>query len=313
MVGLVSVYTIITILVTLTVPFIFKRPPDSLLLPRRRQQQQQQGELADTLQVPLQDTSSVQLEVAEAGTAAAAVGGKQVQSRQLHHLAADGTAAAAVVAEDTASHQDAGMQRTQLPHAAAKADQQLASNGTHHQLHEQQQQHANAATAAAAGLLPVASHSTIADSFSPFELAEADEDEAGLDGPPVAAYRRQQQQQAQLQAAESFASHRSSSRLLQHGQFLVGSFSRSFGRSFSRGLRRSESMVKLVWTYPLGWQRDRTAAAAAAAVRSSQQQQQQQSHHQQGNEQQGASCWQQSGEHRVVVYSCMSTVAYTCI
>ncbi|WIA30003.1 hypothetical protein OEZ86_000100 [Tetradesmus obliquus] len=95
MVGLVSVYTIITILVTLTVPFIFKRAPDTLLLPRRRQQ----GEAAGPQLPQLQDTSSVQLQVVETEIAAvaAATAGKQVQVRQLHHLAADGTGAAAAV------------------------------------------------------------------------------------------------------------------------------------------------------------------------------------------------------------------------
>jgi hypothetical protein len=309
MVGLVSVYTIITILVTLTVPFIFKRPPDSLLLPRRRQQQQQ-GEATGQQQGQLPDTGTMQPEIAETGTmaaAAAAAGGKQV--RQLHHLAADGTAAA--VPGDTASQQDSCMQRTQRHVAlrAAEPWQQPGSNGIHHhQGHEQHHSHdhhnpqqpTSAATAAAAGLLPVASHSTLADSCSPFELADVDEHEAALDAPPAAAYRVQQQ--AQLQEADSFASHRSSSRLLQHGQSLFGSFSRSFGRSFSRGLRRSESMVQLVWTYPMGWQRDRTAAAAAAAVASQQLEQQQQ----QGGAGLG---WQQKRKQEVLELCLLSIAA----
>jgi hypothetical protein len=293
MVGLVSVYTIITILVTLTVPFIFKRPPDSLLLPRRRQQQQQ-GEAARQQQGQLQDAGSVQLELAETGTAvAAADSAKQV--RKLHHLAADGTAAAAAaVAGDTASHQDSYVKCAQ-PHGAPRAAshcQQPTSNSYHQQQGCEQQHHASAATAAAAGLLPVASHSTLADSYSPFELAEVDEDhDAALNVPPAAAYRLQQQ--AQLQAADSFASHRSSSRLLQHGQSFFGSFSRSFGRSFSRGLRRSESMVKLVWTFPMGWQRDRTAAAAAAAAAG-----QQLEHHHQQQQGDAGPGWQQKRKHR---------------
>jgi hypothetical protein len=280
MVGLVSVYTIVTILVTLTVPFIFKRPPDSLLLPRRTQQQQQQGEeAAQQQQGQLQNTGSVQLEEAETGTAA---GAKQV--RQLHHLAADGTAAAAAAAAvvgDTATHQDSNMRCAQ-PHLEPRAAEHCQQQG-------REQHHSSAATAEAAGLLPVASHSTLADSCSPFELAEVDEHDAALDAPPAAAYRLQQQ--AQLQAADSFASHRSSSRLLQHGQSLFGSFSRSFGRSFSRGLRRSESVVKLVWTYPLGWQREGTAAAAAAAVAS-----QQLGHQQQQGD--GGPRWQQNRKHQ---------------
>ncbi|KAF6251982.1 auxin efflux carrier [Scenedesmus sp. NREL 46B-D3] len=167
MVGLVSVYTIITILVTLTVPFIIKRPPDSLLLPRRRQQQQQQqqqrqGELAVQQQGQLQDVGSTQ---------------------------------------------------------------------------------------------------------------------RGL----------------QLQAADSFASHRSSSRLLQAGQSLLGSFS----ASFSRGLRRSESIVALAWTYPLGWQRERTAAAPAAAAATQQRQECQQQ--QQGRAEQGAPRYQRYVPRRLAV------------
>ncbi|KAF8069618.1 PILS2 [Scenedesmus sp. PABB004] len=63
-----------------------------------------------------------------------------------------------------------------------------------------------------------------------------------------------------LAPADSFASHRSASRLLGLGR----SFRSSFSRSFSRGLRRSNSLVALAWTFPLGWQAQRGPSPAAA-------------------------------------------------
>jgi hypothetical protein len=55
------------------------------------------------------------------------------------------------------------------------------------------------------------------------------------------------------------------------------SFSQRLRSSFNTGLRRSNSMVQLVWSFPLGWHKQPPGAAGG----SSSQQGSQQNHHRQ--------------------------------
>eukprot|EP00879_Flechtneria_rotunda_P013013 GHRR01013588.1.p1 GENE.GHRR01013588.1~~GHRR01013588.1.p1 ORF type:complete len:380 (+),score=161.84 GHRR01013588.1:68-1141(+) len=94
------------------------------------------------------------------------------------------------------------------------------------------------------GLVAVPSHGNSDEDLSELELDEA------TDAPPVAV---SQLPQYPAQVCESFATHRSSSLLLQHSRHLFDSCRRSFGKG--RQSLCGSSMVKLVWSYPEGWQR----------------------------------------------------------
>jgi hypothetical protein len=268
MVGLVSVYTIVVVLVTLVVPFLFKRPPDTLLLPRSRSEEQQRHEQQQEQQQERQEQHHGerdeqqrrrQRDQEERGSEDGSEGG-DTQARRHHkeqpHAVACVLASAHRVAPDDDGAPPAGLPDahsaalTAAPEAGRRGGPAFWGPDA-------------AADSGPPGLVAIASVSSLADDCHVFEL-DAAEDGAAL--PPAAAHRDYAHHPLQHQQFDSFASHRSGSHLLQQGRQLWGSFSRSLGRSFSRGLRRSNSRVQLVWTFPSGWQPARSGGAAAAAA-----------------------------------------------
>lgn len=252
MVGLVSVYTIITILVTLTVPFLFKRPTDTLLLPRRRQSHEYNGNSSRELTAAVDHSSSTA--AVDGNVVAAAGGGSVVQIDK----------GVGVHMSVPAPCHDL---QSVLDSSPSPGNQHIAQDATPF---GQQQQHLEGQGLITAGVVVAAAQSTLSDSCGSLD---ADDDECDS-GPPPAAFGVYHPPPPapphlqHMQAADSFASHRSSSQLLQHSRQLLGSFSRSFRHSFSRGMKHSNSLVQLVWSYPHGWhrkQRGHRGTAAAAA------------------------------------------------
>lgn len=251
--GLTSVYTIIVVLITLTVPFLFKKPHETLVLPRN-----------SSLVLP-RNSSSVSLGTQDDGTDEDS---SDLQHQQ--HL-------------DDHNHQ---MRQQQQEEAEHNKDVQ----GVLHQHHQQHLQ-AGHNPGATAWVVPVAELKPPAEADADVRrldiIAERRMDRQpgttvdalpSLDGLqsrdlPSAFHAQQQHWQERLEqrqqqqehvfshqpyvgGVDSFSSHRSSSFLLSSRQ-LFGSFSRSFSRGVNRGLRRSASFVQLVWSYPTGWQPQR--------------------------------------------------------
>lgn len=235
MVGLVSVYTIITILVTLTVPFFYKRPPETLVLPRRARQQHPEHHSNRRRSCPGPDAAAPDSErVLDPSNASnyAAAGVKTCLQQQLQDADPD-------IGRCSAAHVSGGLQQ---------CDQQVvqpADGGSR------------------PNLVVVASHSTLADSCISSEPEDTDLAAAapppadGLNSSDLPARSALHMQHPPAAAAHSFTSYTSSSQLLRHGRQLLGSFSRGFRHSFTKNLQRSNSLVQLVWDYPRGWHRNR--------------------------------------------------------
>jgi hypothetical protein len=240
--GLISVYTIIVVLITLTVPFLFKKPPETLVLPR-----------TSSLVMP-RNHSNVSLGTLD--------GEDDSSDLQQPHQQPD--------ADQHHHHQQQQMQQDKDVHDRHNG-QQTNGGSTPGATAWVVPLSADVKVATVGDTLGRSNDAGATD----VTAARVDRGCPAFDGlqgtvglPPVHHQQgdRQQQQQQQghefstqpsLGGLDSFSSHRSSSFLLSHSRQLFGSFSRSVSRGVNRSIRRSASFVQLVWSYPTGWQPQR--------------------------------------------------------
>jgi len=272
--GLTSVYTITIVIITLIVPFLFKKPPETLVLPRN----------SSIVRLSTQDDRAGQEPQEEAELAADAEQQHWQQQEDLPHGqpcvqtqhqqqqrqpgALQGTTAWVVpVGTDTKTAHAAGIAADTTAKPFDVDSSRTAQHGTlvEGRSHDRDQQQ-HLPSVMLAGICDHTPHAHV-------QAAPAPAGDDAQDGPPNRHFqgpfiyepepgdehRSSYAHQPSVGGADSFSSHRSSSFLLVHSRQLLGSFS----RSMSRGLRRSASVVQLAWSFPTGWQPQQAAAHGA--------------------------------------------------